>query len=102
MNDIAKVQINLDTVEREKSYEPFSFVLDGEALTLTDPADLDWQVLASIEKPVQFFRHCFQSEDDREKFRKAKLPGWKLNELISTYIRHYGLDTAGNGAGSAF
>lgn len=95
-----KITFNLNTAEREKSYEPYVVALsDGSTITMTDPAELDWSEILLIENPADFFRFCV-SEDDKPRLRKEKIPGWKMRLLIEDFQRHYGLDTAGNAAGS--
>lgn len=96
---MSKINLNLDTAEREKSYEPFVVVIDGRSITMTDPAELDWKDLLAIEQPSEFFRHCM-SEDDQAFLRKTNIPGWKFRLLLESYQRHYGLDIAGNRAAS--
>jgi hypothetical protein len=97
--DAAKINLNLDTIEREKTYEPFTVVISGRPIVMTDPAELDWQVLMDVEVPSQFFRHVI-ADEDKATFRDANIPGWKLNELIKAYLGHYGLDKPGNAGGS--
>lgn len=99
-SSVPKVAFNLDTVERERVYEPYVVALStGETITMTDPADLEWQDILLIENPADFFRFCV-SEEDKQKLRKEKIPGWKMRLLIADYQTHYGLDSEGNAAGS--
>lgn len=86
-----KVHLNLDTLEREEHYETFRPVVNGRAISMTDPAELDWQVLADIEDPTEFLRHAI-GEEDKDFLRSAKIPGWKFGKLIDGYVKHYGLD----------
>lgn len=91
-----KIQFNLQTIEREKTYTPYVVALsDGTTITMTDPAELDWSEILMIENPADFFRFCV-AEEDKPKLRKEKIPGWKMRLLIEDFQRHYGLDTAGN------
>ena len=95
-----KVSFNLETAEREKVYEPYTIALStGEVITMTDPADLDWTQILLIQNPADFFRFCV-SEDDKDKLRGEKIPGWKMRLLIEDYQTHYGLSDQGNGVGS--
>lgn len=95
-----KVQFNLETAEREKSYEPYTVALTGGVvITMTDPAELDWKEILLIENPSDFFKFCV-SDEDKDHLRKEKIPGWKMRLLIEDYQRHYGLDKPGNGSGS--
>lgn len=95
----AKINFNVDTVERERTFEPYVVSIGDRSVVMTDPADLDWQILANIERPTEFFRHVI-ADDDKKTFSDAKIPGWKLNLLITDYLKHYGLDTAGNARAS--
>jgi len=86
-----KVHLNLDTLEREKTYETFTPVVNGRAIRMTDPSELDWKVLLTIEDPSQFLRHAI-AEEDKEYLRNQDIPGWKFAKLIEGYVKHYGLD----------
>ena len=94
-----RIDFNLDTVEREKTYQPFHPAINGRVITMTDPSELDWKQLLEIESPVMFLRYCV-SEEDKDFLRDAKIPGWKFGKLIEAYQKHYGLDKLGNGSAS--
>lgn len=94
-----RIDFNLDDVEREKTYKPFVTAVNGHAVTMKDPSELDWKILLEIESPVMFLRHCV-SEEDKDYLREQNIPGWKFGKLIDAYMKHYGLDKQGNGAGS--
>lgn len=98
-----EIDLNLDTVEREKTFKPYAIALDGRRMVLMDPADMDWRVLLEIgENPARFLRHGL-SPDDFEFLTARKLPGWKLNKLIKGYMDHYGIDLSrGNPAASSY
>lgn len=93
-----KVQLNLDTLERQRTYEEFAVVVGGRRIVMVDARELDWQDLLEIQHPIQFFKHCL-TEEDRKFLAAQRLPGWKLNELIQAYNDHFDIDTPGNGAG---
>lgn len=100
MPENQKVTFNLATVERERTYEPYVIALaSGETIVMTDPADLDWTDILKIENPADFFRFCV-SDEDKEKLRKEKIPGWKMRLLIQDYQQHYGIGDVGNAAAS--
>lgn len=86
-----KVHLNLDTLERERTYTTFTPVVNGRAIHMTDPFELDWRDLMSIEDPSQFLRYAI-SEEDRSWLREQAIPGWKFAKLVEGYVRHYGLD----------
>jgi len=95
-----KINLNLDTLEREQTYEPFTISIQGRALVLVDPKEIDWKDLLDIEQPVQFLGHVFSSDDDKAFFKKQNFPGWKLDAIIEQYTRHYGLSNSGGGVAS--
>ena len=94
-----RVEFNLDSLEREQTYRPFTVNVNDRVITMNDPAELDWRQLLEIEQPAMFLRHCI-SQDDRDYLREQKIPGWKFGKMIEAYQRHYGLDTLGNAGGS--
>lgn len=101
------INVNIDELDREETYKPFAIQLAGRRIEMIDPADMDWKDLLEIENPVYFLRHAL-SEDtpegeelsDKEFFKAAKMPGWKLGKVIELYTKHYGLDSKGNGVAS--
>lgn len=86
-----KVHLNLDTLEREREYETFTPVINGRAIQMIDPNDLDWRDLINIEDPSHFLRYAI-AEDDKAWLREQAIPGWKFAKLIEGYVQHYGLD----------
>ncbi len=88
--------LDLDTLEREGgSPTPFVFVLDGKRYLMSDPREVDWQDLVSaLTNPFIFFK-LMLPPDDQTTFFTAKIPSWKLNKLIDSYVAHYGLPTSG-------
>lgn len=94
----AGVGLNLDTLEREGApVAPFVVVLDGRPRTFLDPFEMDWQELASaINDPRVMFRLAL-SEEDGDDLLGAKIPVWKINTLVETYLRHYGIDIDARG-----
>lgn len=92
------VAMNLDTLEREGgAAEPFVVVLDGRPRTFLDPFEMDWQELAAaINDPRVMFRLAL-SEEDGDDLLGAKIPVWKINTLVETYLRHYGIDVDAQG-----
>lgn len=89
------LDLNLDDVEREKSYKPFVFSLNGRKITLTDPAELDWQDIMEIDQPVKFLKYACDAET-RDYMIAQKMPGWKFGKLVDAYLAHYGISTKGN------
>jgi hypothetical protein len=101
MADLPSVNVvlNLDSLEREKTFEPCVFIVDGKEVTMKDAAELPWQTLMALNTPADFFRECMD-EDSKEIVRKALIPGWKLNKMFEAWAKHYGVDLPGNGRGS--
>lgn len=88
-----KINLDLDAVQKDEDevFEPFVVNIAGRTITMTDPADLDWQDLAEIENPVDFLRYCV-AEEDRRHIYKQRIPGWKLGKLMEAYNTHYDLE----------
>jgi hypothetical protein len=103
--DRQQIDFNLETVEREKTYSPFTAYIpatdggEGRTLTMTDPSEIDWQDLLEVDQPQKFLRYCI-TDEDRDWLVKQKIKGWQFGKLIDAYMRHYGLDRPGNAAGS--
>jgi len=88
--------MNLDAMEREGAADPFEFILDAKQYTLMDPAEVDWQdLIAAMSSPHTFFRFVLPA-DDHLTFFAARIPAWKLNNLMNAYTEHYGLPSAPN------
>lgn len=85
-----KVHLNLDTAERpeDQQFELFTTVVNDRTITITDPAEIDYKDLLTIETPLQFFRYTM-SEADRDFLAEQNLKGWKLGLLLESYLTHY-------------
>lgn len=91
---VEDVSLNLDTLEREDTKGPFSFLHDGRRWVLSDPEEVDWQeLLVSVDNPVMLLR-CALAEGERDAFFKAKMPTWKMKALAKNYQKHFGLPDA--------
>lgn len=103
--DREKIDFNLETVEREKTYTPFKAFIpatdgtEGRTITMVDPADLDWQDLLDVDQPQKFLRYCI-TDEDKDWLLEQKIKGWQFAKLIEAYQKHYGIGSPGNGAGS--
>lgn len=86
-----KVTINLDTLEREQTPEPFVVFVGGTRITLEDAALVDWQVLAYAEQNPRRLLKTLMSEQDWSAFVKMSLPSWKIRALVVAYREHYGM-----------
>lgn len=94
------IALDLDSLERERTYEPFAIRVGGKRVVLIDPRDLDWQEAAGLspERPFEFF-DAVVPKGDQEAFFAARFPMWKMEELIQSYRAHYGMGDAGNSRG---
>lgn len=89
------IHFDLDNAQRpaEQVKAPFAFNWNERVITLSDPAELDYETLLKIEQPAQFLRYC-ASQDDRDFLAdpKNKMEGWRIGLLIEKFYEHYGLD----------
>lgn len=103
--DRQQIDFNLETAEKEKVYSPFTAYIpatdggEGRTITMTDPADIDWQDLLEVDQPQKFLRYCI-SDEDKAWLLEQKIKGWQFAKLIEAYQKHYGLGRPGEGAGS--
>lgn len=94
VKDVADVvDLDLDAVEKpeEAQIPPFTVRIGGRKITMTDPADLDWQDLADITDPTEFIRYCV-SQEDRRHILNQDIEGWRFGKLMEGYMLHYHLD----------
>lgn len=95
-----KVDLSLDDLEKERPRDPFRIAINKRTIELSDPQDIDWLDLADLEDdPARFVVLCM-SEDDAEFFLAQALPSWKMNTLMESFMRHYGLGGRVKGRGS--
>jgi len=88
------VDFDLDAVQRPKNEgneRPFRARLGDRTVVFTDPAELAWQDQLEIDNPVMFLRFCV-TDDDRDYIRDLRIEGWKFNQLIERFLRHYKID----------
>jgi hypothetical protein len=88
------VALDLDSMERPAKdiKPPFRFVVAEREITMLDPAEIDWRDLITLESPMQFINFTM-SQDDRTFLLAQDLPGWKFNQLMDAYYRHYDLES---------
>ena len=87
------VVLNLDTEERDPKdvKPPFVVLVGGREIEFSDPTELDWRDLASLDAPGDLI-HVALSKEDRRHLSSVKLPGWKFNRLMESYYTHYDLE----------
>lgn len=96
----APISLNLDSLEREGTVEPFVIVLKGRRILMSDAQDVEWQTLMlAMQNPHAFFKLIVPA-DDQDDFFSAGLPTWKMRKLMEAYTTHYGLTDPGNLAAS--
>ncbi len=85
-----KIHLNLDEVQRpeDQQFEVFATVINGRRIEISDPAEIDYKDLLTIDTPLQFFRYTM-SEDDRNYLAEQNLKGWRLGLLLEGYLKHY-------------
>jgi len=97
----SKIDLDLDTLERETAPDPITIKVAGRKITLVDPFEIDWQVLAMIDTgqaPMTTMQEIIPAEDF-EHFLSAKLKGWQVNEIVTLWRERYTTLTPGNSAG---
>lgn len=86
-----EIDIDLDSLERDKTYPVFVFALAGRQIEFKDPANLDWQELLRLEEETEFIELAMSDEDSKF-FLEQKVPAWKLRKLMQLYKDHYELE----------
>lgn len=87
------VVLDLDIEERPaKDVKPaFVAKVGGRNITMSDPSDIDWRDLASVEIPQDLLRVAMAPEE-RDFLVQQALPAWKFNRLMEAYYTHYDLE----------
>ena len=95
-----RIDFDLDNVERESKTKPFTFNWKGRAISLSDPAELDYRELLEIDNPLGFLRYTASKEDrDFLASDEGQMEGWRMGKLIEAYYKHFGLDQNRNKLG---
>lgn len=92
MSNPREIDVDLDSLERDKTYPVFVFALAGREIEFNDPANLDWQDLLKLEEESEFIELAMTA-DDSKFFLEQKVPAWKLRKLMKMYQEHYELET---------
>lgn len=93
---------NLDTLEREGTTEPFSFVAKGKRFVIDGLEDKDWQDLVSAgADPIANLRVALGDEQYAEFEKIRGIPAWKLGQLAEAIQQHFGVGDSGEDAGSS-
>lgn len=84
------VILDLDALERpEKDIkQPFIVKVEDRRITFTDPEEIDWRDLATVDIPADLFRVALASED-RTFLLEQSMPTWKFHKLMEGYYKHY-------------
>lgn len=92
---------DIDTVQREKTYEPFKVKMGERVVTFTDPALLTMEQLMEIDHPVAFLEYCVPEADlAHVREHTDKMAGWRFNTLMERYNKHFGIGKRGNSRAS--
>jgi hypothetical protein len=89
--------LDLDALERDdpsRNKPPFAFLFHGRRIELTDPVEIDWQVLIEMAQSPGTFATAAMKPDDRKFFESYEVPTWKLDKLIDRYQSYYDIDTS--------
>lgn len=87
------IDFDLDSYERpeDEVVQPLRIKLGGRVIEMQSPDDFDWKDLLEITNPVHFLKHAV-SEDDRVFILNQPIKGWKFNEFMKRYTKHFKID----------
>lgn len=85
------LDLDLETRPEKDVKPPFVVNVEGRKVSLSDPTEIDWRELASVEQPVDLLRVAM-SREDRNYLYDLSLPAWKFNRLMEAYYSHYDLE----------
>lgn len=96
------VTLNLDEWDDEKGSDagPFAFVHASRRIVLKNVQDLPWQETTNLDDPYTFFTIVAEKREDIEFCIDNPMPLRKLEKLMSSYRRHYGLGSPGKSPAS--
>jgi hypothetical protein len=91
---------DLDALERDTTPVPFRFTAGGQTFDLAGPSDLDWHALPTFQegRVDQVLPHLLGDQFDA--FDQLDIPGWKLDQLLTAWGRHNGIDLGESQASS--
>lgn len=89
------IDLDLDALEKpnEEQIPAFRVNINGRVVEFTNPDEIDWLDLVTMESPTEFLKHCVPA-DDRDFLLSASIPGWKFKALMKAFQRHYKIDDA--------
>lgn len=87
------VTIDLNTVERDPKdiKPPFRVQVGEQIIEMSDPEEVDWRDLLTMQDPSEFLR-LTMSEADRKYLREQAIPAWRFSKLMEAYYAHYDLE----------
>lgn len=88
----AGIAMNLDSLHREVTVEPFVVVIAGKPREFLDPNEMDWQELMQILQDPRVLFQLALSEEDYQAVMASRIPVWKMRALTDAYAAHYGID----------
>ncbi|MDG9703816.1 hypothetical protein [Streptomyces sp. DH37] len=86
--------LDLDALEREGAPEPFTIVHGDTLFTLADPRELDWRLIDRLGTGPADADLRVLLGDQYDAFAQHRMPGWKLDMLLTRWREHYGLGGA--------
>lgn len=99
-------KLSLDTLDREVvepgyQREPFVIEIGQQDITFTDPQELPWDVVVTMDSsPRRFFRAAIADLDQQRHVLKTELKLWQMKFLMEQFRDHYGIDAEGNDVAS--
>ncbi|HLR96672.1 MAG TPA: hypothetical protein VK053_19260 [Jiangellaceae bacterium] len=102
----AAPDLNLDSLEREGEFRPFTFILDGRRYQTVDLEGKDWQELMDLDDAAnrgdaRTMMKTMLSEDDWDAFSKVHLPMWKFTKLAQEVYEYVSAQTGDKGEDNA-
>lgn len=103
---MSTAKLSLDNLDREAvdpgyQKEPFVIEIGGKDVTFTDPQELPWDVVVTMDDtPRRFFRAAIADIDEQKHVVKTELKLWQMKYLMEQFRDHYGIDLQGNDVAS--
>lgn len=103
---MSTAKLSLDNLDREVvdpgyQKEPFVIEIGGMDVTFTDPQELPWDVVVTMDDtPRRFFRAAIADIEQQKHTLKAELKLWQMKFLMEQFRDHYGIDLQGNDVAS--
>lgn len=95
------VDLDLDNLTRSDDARPRPMVVSigGDLIRFTDPQDIDYVDLATMDDAVKFVEAVVHP-DDLPTMKAKKIPSWKFERLSQAYTDHYAMGDSEKGDAS--